>query len=51
MCLGKPADQTLIDAKWESLDLISCDDPDFPNDFFLFIAVGPLVSALLDRKF
>ena len=36
---GKPADQTLIDAKWESLALASCLDPDFPDDYFLFTAV------------
>ncbi|OBZ77982.1 hypothetical protein A0H81_01866 [Grifola frondosa] len=35
---GKPADQTLIDAKWESLALASCRDPEFPQDFFLFTA-------------
>ncbi len=36
---GKPADQTLIDAKWESLALAPCFDSDFPDDFFLFTAV------------
>jgi len=35
---GKPADQTLIDAKWESLALAPVDDPKFPNDYFLFTA-------------
>jgi len=35
---GDPDDQTLIDAKWESLALAPCLDPDFPNDFFLFTA-------------
>ncbi|OCH85048.1 hypothetical protein OBBRIDRAFT_343414 [Obba rivulosa] len=35
---GDPDDQTLIDAKWESLALAPCLDPDFPNDFFLFSA-------------
>ncbi|KAI0693937.1 esterase-like activity of phytase-domain-containing protein [Cerioporus squamosus] len=35
---GKPADQTLIDAKWESLALAPCFDADFPDDFFLFTA-------------
>ncbi|KAI0746830.1 esterase-like activity of phytase-domain-containing protein [Daedaleopsis nitida] len=35
---GKPADQTLIDAKWESLALAPAMDPDFPDDFFLFTA-------------
>ncbi|TBU59301.1 esterase-like activity of phytase-domain-containing protein [Dichomitus squalens] len=33
---GKPADQTLIDAKWESLALAPVGDPDFPDDYFLF---------------
>ncbi|KAL5527507.1 hypothetical protein ACEPAG_6308 [Sanghuangporus baumii] len=33
---GKPADSTLIDAKWESLALAPCNDPEFSNDFFLF---------------
>ncbi|KAH9919965.1 esterase-like activity of phytase-domain-containing protein [Epithele typhae] len=33
---GKPADQTLIDAKWESLALAPCNDPSFPDDYFLF---------------
>ncbi|OCH85049.1 hypothetical protein OBBRIDRAFT_740557 [Obba rivulosa] len=35
---GDPDNQTLIDAKWESLALAPCLDPDFPNDFFLFTA-------------
>ncbi|KAH9852586.1 esterase-like activity of phytase-domain-containing protein [Lenzites betulinus] len=35
---GKPVDQTLIDAKWESLALAPCMDPNFPDDFFLFTA-------------
>ncbi|KAL4250164.1 Phytase-like domain-containing protein [Abortiporus biennis] len=35
---GDPADQTLIDAKWESLALAPVGDPSFPNDFFLFTA-------------
>ncbi|KDQ57002.1 hypothetical protein JAAARDRAFT_69973 [Jaapia argillacea MUCL 33604] len=35
---GKPADQTLIDAKWESLAVVSCQDPTYPDDFFLFTA-------------
>ncbi|KAI0682256.1 esterase-like activity of phytase-domain-containing protein [Earliella scabrosa] len=35
---GKPEDQTLIDAKWESLALAPCLDPDFPDDYFLFSA-------------
>lgn len=39
-CAGKPADQTLIDAKWESLDLVSVGDSAFPHDYFLFTAVS-----------
>ncbi|TFK45876.1 hypothetical protein OE88DRAFT_1088639 [Heliocybe sulcata] len=35
---GSPADQTLIDAKWESLSLESAHDPAYPNDYFLFTA-------------
>ncbi|CDO75851.1 hypothetical protein BN946_scf184833.g2 [Trametes cinnabarina] len=35
---GKPVDQTLIDAKWESLALAPCFDAEFPDDFFLFTA-------------
>ncbi|KAI0777723.1 esterase-like activity of phytase-domain-containing protein [Trametes elegans] len=35
---GKPVDQTLIDAKWESLALAPVLDPDFPDDYFLFTA-------------
>ncbi|KAI0635217.1 esterase-like activity of phytase-domain-containing protein [Trametes polyzona] len=35
---GKPVDQTLVDAKWESLALAPCLDPQFPDDFFLFTA-------------
>ncbi|KAG6845607.1 hypothetical protein H0H87_006660 [Tephrocybe sp. NHM501043] len=34
-----PADETLIDAKWESLTLAPVGDPDFPDDFFLFSVV------------
>ncbi|EMD36215.1 hypothetical protein CERSUDRAFT_74243 [Gelatoporia subvermispora B] len=45
---GDPDDQTLIDAKWESLALAPCFDPDFPNDFFLFTAdVSSLISVSL----
>lgn len=40
---GKPADQTLIDAKWESLALAPCNDSQFPNDYFLFTAVSNTV--------
>lgn len=48
---GKPADQTLIDAKWESLALAPCLDPAFPDDFFLFTAVCrvPGLSATSGR--
>jgi len=35
---GSPDDNTLIDAKWESLALAPVDDPINPNDFFLFTA-------------
>jgi len=35
---GKPADATLIDAKWESLALAPVGDPANPHDFFLFTA-------------
>ncbi|KLO16353.1 hypothetical protein SCHPADRAFT_901583 [Schizopora paradoxa] len=35
---GSPADQTLIDAKWESLALAPVNDPANPNDYFLFTA-------------
>ncbi|KAJ7572622.1 esterase-like activity of phytase-domain-containing protein [Mycena floridula] len=35
---GDPNDETLIDAKWESLALAPVGDPLFPNDFFLFTA-------------
>ncbi|KAI0339337.1 hypothetical protein BDW22DRAFT_1409186 [Trametopsis cervina] len=35
---GDPADQTLIDAKWESIALAPVNDPAFPHDFFLFTA-------------
>ncbi|KAG5336907.1 hypothetical protein C0989_011574 [Termitomyces sp. Mn162] len=33
-----PADETLIDAKWESLTLAPCFDSEYPDDFFLFTA-------------
>ena len=39
---GKRADKTLINAKWESLALAPCDDPAFPDDYFLFTAVSSL---------
>ncbi|KAJ3478425.1 hypothetical protein NLI96_g9767 [Meripilus lineatus] len=35
---GDPEDQTLIDAKWESIALAPVGDPQSPNDFFLFTA-------------
>ncbi|KAI0266403.1 esterase-like activity of phytase-domain-containing protein [Gloeopeniophorella convolvens] len=35
---GDPADQTLLDAKWESLALASANDPTAPDDYFLFTA-------------
>ncbi|TCD61258.1 hypothetical protein EIP91_008707 [Steccherinum ochraceum] len=35
---GKPADATLIDAKWESLALAPVGDAANPHDFFLFTA-------------
>lgn len=35
---GKPDDQTLVDAKWESLALAPAGDPAFSEDFFLFTA-------------
>ncbi|KAI0047867.1 hypothetical protein FA95DRAFT_1588967 [Auriscalpium vulgare] len=35
---GDPADQTLIDAKWESIALASVGDHRFPDDYFLFTA-------------
>ncbi|KAM5537133.1 hypothetical protein V8D89_009279 [Ganoderma adspersum] len=35
---GKPVDQTLIDAKWESLALAPVGDSDYPDDYFLFTA-------------
>ncbi len=36
---GGQADQTLIDAKWESIALVHAGDSAFPDDFFLFTAV------------
>ncbi|TFK34249.1 esterase-like activity of phytase-domain-containing protein [Crucibulum laeve] len=35
---GSPSDQTLIDAKWESLALAPVNDSAFPDDYFLFTA-------------
>ena len=40
--LDEPNDETLIDAKWESLALAPCDDAANPNDYFLFTAVSTL---------
>lgn len=36
---GSPDDETLIDAKWESLALAPVGDPVFPDDYFLITAV------------
>ena len=36
---GDPADQTLIDGKWESIAAAPVGDPKFPHDFFIFTAV------------
>ena len=47
---GKPADQTLIDAKWESLALAPVDDPAYPNDYFLFSAVCSSYTILTSRR-
>ncbi|KAF8578468.1 hypothetical protein K439DRAFT_1621271 [Ramaria rubella] len=33
---GKPIDSTLINSKWESLALAPVEDPNFPEDYFLF---------------
>jgi len=38
--IGKPNNPTLIDAKWESLALAPTGDLEFPDDYFLFTAVG-----------
>ncbi|KDR70938.1 hypothetical protein GALMADRAFT_144404 [Galerina marginata CBS 339.88] len=35
---GSPDDETLIDAKWESLTLAPVNDAAFPNDYFLITA-------------
>lgn len=43
---GDPADATLIDAKWESIALVSVGDSAFPHDYFLFTAVRPPPSPL-----
>ncbi|KAF5348382.1 hypothetical protein D9758_010931 [Tetrapyrgos nigripes] len=57
---GDPSDETLINAKWESLALAPVGDPDFPDDYFLFtfadndfittdgISVGKPYNAGLD---
>jgi hypothetical protein len=48
---GKPADQTLIDAKWESLALAPVGDKKFPNDYFLFTAVSTLCIPYTATQF
>ncbi|KAF5359713.1 hypothetical protein D9756_002857 [Leucocoprinus leucothites] len=35
---GSPDDETLLDAKWESLTLAPVGDASFPDDYFLFTA-------------
>lgn len=47
LTVGDPNDQTLIDAKWESLALAPCGDPDFPDDYFLFTAVRTISSSFV----
>jgi hypothetical protein len=37
--LDDPADETLLDAKWESLALAPVGDSKNPDDYFLFTAV------------
>lgn len=37
---GSPEDNTLINAKWESIALAPVGDPSFPHDYFLFTAVS-----------
>lgn len=44
---GDPEDQTLIDAKWESIALAPVGDPQSPNDFFLFTAVCILCYCIM----
>ena len=51
---GDPADDTLIDAKWESIALAPVGDEAFPDDYFLFTAVSKDVTFRLpsaDRMF
>jgi hypothetical protein len=48
---GDPADQTLIDAKWESLAVAPIMDDDFPHDFFVFTAVSSTSSSVLSVLF
>lgn len=43
---GKPNDTTLIDAKWESLTLVSAEDAANPDDYFLFTAVRFFVFVI-----
>ena len=47
---GDPADDTLIDAKWESIALAPVGDDAFPDDYFLFTAVRVNPSPLLNGK-
>ncbi|KAG5635359.1 hypothetical protein H0H81_011548 [Sphagnurus paluster] len=43
---GSPNDQTLIDAKWESFALASVNEPEFPDDYFLFtVADNDFIST------
>ena len=37
---GDSDDDTLVDAKWESIALAPVGDPAFPHDYFLFTAVS-----------
>lgn len=45
---GKPADQTLINSKWESLALAPVGDRQYPDDYFLFTFVR-LYLALIGQ--
>ena len=35
---GKPNDRNNLSEKWEAMSLASVDDPNLPNDYFLFVA-------------
>jgi hypothetical protein len=48
---GDPADQTPIDAKWESLAVAPVMDDNFPHDFFVFTAVSSSSSSILSVVF